>query len=262
MIRISNLLFCLLSCYALSPAWAQDDADAKVWSGTGELGVVFSRGNSDTETINANAEVIYKPNQWRHQLRVEWLQARDSGETTARRFNMALNTQYDFEDAAYAFGALRYDDDEFSGFEYQGSLSVGYGRYLLNSDRHVLKAEAGPGLRISEPSDGGDTEENLILRGLIDYSWKLSAQADISNVFLVESGENNTFFENKLALTTGITNALRLKLGISVRRNSNVAPDRENTDYLTTANLVYQFLSPEQKLILPSLIQSSCAIYC
>lgn len=220
----------------------QDIAEESVWSGTGELGVVLSRGNSDTETINANAEVVYDPDKWRHQLRVEWLSASDDGETTARRFNAALNTHYEFEDRAYAYAALRYDDDEFSGFNYQGSLSIGYGRYLINKDHHILKAEAGPGVRISEPVETGNTDTDLIARGVLDYRWKLSKTADLTNVFLVEAGQDNTFFENKLALTTGITASIRLKLGISVRRNSDVPADREQTDYLTTANLVYQFL--------------------
>jgi putative salt-induced outer membrane protein len=226
----------------LPRAYAEEDQNESPWTGTGELGIVLSRGNSDTETINANAQIQYSPEQWEHDLTVEWLQARDNGENTAKRFNAAFNSRYQFQDNAYAFAALRYDDDEFSGFNYQSSISLGYGRFLVNNERHVLKVEAGPGLRLSEPVNTGDTESELIARGVLDYAWKLSKNADISNVFLVETGENNTFFENKLALTTGITDALRLKLGLSVRRNSNVPADREKTDYLTTANLVYQFL--------------------
>ncbi|MCG8466437.1 MAG: DUF481 domain-containing protein [Xanthomonadales bacterium] len=232
-----GMMLLILPC-----AYAEEDQDESLWSGTGELGIVLSRGNSDTETINANAQIKYTPEQWEHDLRVEWLQARDNGENTAKRFNAAFNSRYQFQDDAYAYAALRYDDDEFSGFNYQGSVSLGYGRFLINNERHVLKVEAGPGLRLSEPVSSGETESELIARGVLDYAWKLSDNADLSNVFLVETGENNTFFENKLALTTGITDALRLKLGLSVRRNSNVPADRENTDYLTTANLVYQFL--------------------
>lgn len=232
-----GMMLLILPC-----AYAEEDQDESLWSGTGELGIVLSRGNSDTETINANAQIKYTPEQWEHDLRVEWLQARDNGENTAKRFNAAFNSRYQFQNDAYAYAALRYDDDEFSGFNYQGSVSLGYGRFLINNERHVLKVEAGPGLRLSEPVSSGETESELIARGVLDYAWKLSDNADLSNVFLVETGENNTFFENKLALTTGITDALRLKLGLSVRRNSNVPADRENTDYLTTANLVYQFL--------------------
>lgn len=235
--RNSCLLLLLL---AAGMVQAQDE-EAGVWSGTGELGVVLSRGNSDTETVNANVELSYDPEHWLAKFRAEWLQARDDGENTAKRFNLGLNGQYDFSARSYAFGALRYDDDQFSGFNYQASLALGYGQYLINSDRHVLKAEAGPGVRLSEPVGGG-SETNLIARGVVDYQWKLSNNASLTNLFLIEAGQDNTFYENKLALTTGITQALRLKLGFSVRRNSDVPADREKTDYLSTANLIYQFL--------------------
>lgn len=236
----SWLLLVLLLLPALA-AQGQENGTANRWSGTGELGVVLSRGNSDTETVNANVELAYDPEHWLAKFRAEWLQARDNGENTAKRFNLGLNGQYEFNERSYVFGALRYDDDQFSGFDYQASLALGYGHYLLNSERHVLKLEAGPGVRLSEPVQAG-SETNLIARGVIDYRWQLSASASLSNVFLLEAGQNNTFYENKLALTTGITDALRLKMGISVRRNSNVPAGREKTDYLSTANLVYQFL--------------------
>ncbi|GAB4188152.1 MAG: hypothetical protein Tsb002_14230 [Wenzhouxiangellaceae bacterium] len=223
---------------------AQDEADEAdgPWSGTGELGFVLSRGNSDTETLNANAEVVYDPDRWKHQFRVEWLRASNDGDTTAKRFTAALNSDYELDQRSYLFGALRYDDDEFSGFNYQGTIALGYGRILIDNDRHHLTVEAGPGLRISEPVDTGETETDLIARGQVDYKWTLSDNANLTNQFLIESGSDNTFFENKLALNTGITDTLGLKLGVSVRRNSNVPVGRKQTDYLTTANLVYQFL--------------------
>lgn len=240
--RIVVLLWLASPVHAHDEAAAAGEAETDPWSGTGELGFVMSRGNSDTETINAKAEVVYDAEQWRNRLQLDWLQARDDGEDTAKRFTAGLNSNYKLDAMSYIVGAARYDDDEFSGFNYQSSISIGYGRVVVDDGVHLLKVEAGPGVRIAEPDETGETETDLIARGVVDYSWALSDNASLGNVFLVESGSNNTFFENKLTLTTGITSTLGLKLGVSVRRNSNVAADREKTDFLTTANLVYQFL--------------------
>jgi putative salt-induced outer membrane protein len=222
--------------------WLVCPADAAEWSGKGEFGLVVARGNSETETLNLGLQFERKSKKWRNSLKVTALRASDEGELNAERYTLGYKSGYNFDERSYLFGALRYDQDEFSSYDYQASVSLGYGRQLLDSEAHQLTMEIGPGLRRSEPDDPlADTETNVIGRLSADYAWTISETASLTNGLLVEAGSDNTFAENELALNVTINSRFALKLSGAVRHNTDVDPGVEKTDTLTTANLVYKF---------------------
>ncbi|MCA1778451.1 MAG: DUF481 domain-containing protein [Xanthomonadaceae bacterium] len=55
------------------------------------------------------------------------------------------------------------------------------------------------------------------------------------------TGSANPFLESVLALEVAINAPMSLKTGFSVRRNTDVEPGWDQTDYLSTVNLVYSF---------------------
>ena len=127
----------------------------------------------------------------------------------------------------------------------QGKLSqtigIGFGHQLIDSEATKLAFEIGPGLRRAKDATTGETESDGIVRGKLDYKHKLTANTDLVNLFLLESGQDNTFAQNDLGLVVSMNSSLALKAGVQVRYNSEVAPGREKTDTLTTLNLVYSF---------------------
>jgi len=236
------LLFMQSFAMILMCGWLVCPADAAEWSGKGEFGLVIARGNSETETLNLGLQFERKSEKWRNDLRLTALRASDKGQLNAERYTLGYKSGYNFNEDSYLFGALRYDQDEFSSYDYQASLSMGYGRQILNSETHELSAELGPGVRRSEPTAQDEaTATNVIGRLSASYAWNISETADLTNDFLVEAGSNNTFAENELALNVAINSRFALKLSGAVRHNTEVDPGVEKTDTLTTANLVYRF---------------------
>ena len=226
-----------MACVAiLSPLAASAD-----WTGSGELGLVFARGNSDTETVNAALELVYDQDRWSNQINISYLRAESEGELNASRLLASNVTNYNLSERSYLVGAARYDRDRFSSFDYQASASLGYGYKLIDRESHQLTGEIGPGLRHSELRESGDSETELIGRGALNYSWQISETAALTNDFLVETGSSNTFLENAVSLEVAINSALSLKTGVSVRHNTDVEPGRDKTDYQSTVNLVYSF---------------------
>ncbi len=214
---------------------------AAAFSGKGELGVVVARGNSETETANARVELAFEREKWKNESFASLVYSRDSGTTTANRFVLGNQTDYNLDERNYLLGALRYDRDRFSSFLYQGTASLGYGRRLVDSERHQLRAEIGPGVRFAEVRSTGESETDLILRGFVGYRWVISETAELTNRFLVESGDDNTFMENTIGLSVAVNSRISLKTGFAVRHNTEVDPGRKKTDTLTTVNLVYNF---------------------
>lgn len=212
------------------------------WTGSGELGLVLARGNTDTETLNTKLELDYEHEKWTNSTDASYLRSESDGDLEANRFVFENNTDYALTEYSFVTGVGRYDWDEFSSFEFQTSVAVGYGRKLIDSERQALSIEAGPGVRHAEVRDTGETETDLIGRVGMDYRFTVSETAELTNATLVETGSSNTFLENETSLTVDINDSLALKTGLSIRHNTETEPERDKTDYLTTVNLVYSFL--------------------
>ncbi len=211
------------------------------FSGKGELGLLFATGNSETETFNTRLQLIYEKERLINESTFSFVLGRDSGETNSNRLVASNRTKYSLDPRSYVVGALRYDRDKFSAFRFQGTAALGYGRHLIDSEQHQLSIEVGPGVRFAEERATGETENEVIARGLADYGWVISESTELSNRLLVESGADNTFAENTLGVTVAINSRLALKAGVAVRHNTDVDPGRDKTDTLTTVNLVYNF---------------------
>ena len=210
------------------------------WTGKGELGGSFASGNSENEAINAALEVKNSYDKWTHTLGFAGNYGNDGSDTTAERWELRGQTQYQFTDRAYGFGAGRYEDDRFSAYDFQASLSGGLGYKFIDNDRTKLWVQGGPGYRFAELRDTGESEDGLIFRGDLGFDHQLTETTKIVERFLVEAGSDNTYLQNDIGLQVAINGALALRLGYQVRHNTDVAPGIEKTDTLATVGLIYE----------------------
>jgi len=211
------------------------------WSGEGQFGYVAARGNTETETLKIGANGTYNLEKWRYSAFFNALFSSENEVDTAERYELGGKADYKLDDISYWFGSLRYEDDQFSQFDFQATLAVGYGRELISTDEHLLKGELGVGYRAAEIRATGESENDPIVRGALDYKWTISDTASLTNKTLIESGSDNTFGSNITQLNTTIRDGLGLALGYEVRHNTDVDEPTNNSDFLTTVNLVYSF---------------------
>ena len=80
----------------------------------------------------------------------------------------------------------------------------------------------------------------MIFRATLDFDHQFTATTNFINRLIVESGADNTFVSNDLSLQVKMTDVLALAVGLSVRHNTQPPPDFQETDTLTTINLVYE----------------------
>jgi len=229
----------ILGLLALAAGTISNPAMAD-WTGKGELGGSFASGNSENEAVNAALEMKYEQDSWAHTVGFAGNYGNDGTDTTAQRWELRGQSDYDFTERAYWFGAVRYEDDRFSAYDYQTSLSTGLGYRLIDNERTKLWVQGGPGYRFAELRDTGESEDGLIFRGNLGFDHQLTETTKIVERFLVEAGSDNTYLQNDLGLEVTITGALGLRLGYQVRHNTDVAPGIEKTDTLTTIGLIYE----------------------
>ena len=209
------------------------------WSGKGEGGIVFSRGNADNDNANIRLELARELDRWKHGFGLSALRASNAGNISAERYGAGWQSDYKLTERSFWFGALRYEMDEFSGFDYQSSATTGYGRKLIDTESTKLTGQLGLGYRSIKNSLTAETLGDAVIRGDLNFERVLTETTSLINRFSVESGSNNTLAINELALQVRMSDAFALSFGVGVRHNTDPPTGLKNTDTLTTVNLVY-----------------------
>lgn len=218
-----------------------EDAKDGVWSGEASLTYILNRGNTEGETFGGKAKTVGDWLKWRVTGKLEGLnQSDDTGRTGERYFGSA-KLDRKFSEVSYVFVLLEHEDDRFSGYHYQTSLSAGYGRTVINSDAHKLSLEGGPGYRRSEVEANDKLEEEGFVRGALDYKWTISPSSTFSEELSVEVGDESTISKSSTKLKTKINSSFSLTLGYDIKHNSDAPEGTKNSDRTTYATLDYTF---------------------
>lgn len=214
--------------------------NASTWSGEAELGLVVTTGNTETQSINAKTKVINERVKWRHTLIAEALNTADDIRTTSEKYFLSGKSDYKFSEFEYFFGIVTYEDDRFSGYDYQVSEVLGYGRRIIHEPGLTLDIEGGPGARQSETTDG-DSDNELIVRLGGSLEWKISENANFSENLSTEIGEDRTITKSITALKAQIVGSLAMKVSLTIKHTSEVPAGNKKTDSETALTLVYSF---------------------
>ena len=214
---------------------------AGAWKGEGELGFTSTSGNSDTENLNARLAVSRESDQWKHTASIDSIKNETDDETSADSQVIKARSEYKLGEKSYAFGQLRLEEDEFSGFEYQRTLAFGAGSRFIENDKHLLDASIGLGYRSLKDRETEDTEEDNIVTAGVKYEYKISETATFNQAILIEDGDENTYTESDTSLKIRIVGNLAAKISYLLKRNSEVPSGTDKSDKITTVSLVYAF---------------------
>lgn len=211
------------------------------WSGESSLGAGMATGNSKTQQLNAAFKVLYEPAPWSNEFNLNFDFARDNSETSAQRLVTNFESRRDLDERLFAFGFAQYEDDRFSGFDYELTESAGLGYRVIETESLTLTVQAGPGLRQSKVTSTEETENELIARGNSGLEWRISESAKLTNDLTVTTGSERTVTEDTVALTTAVMGNISARFSFNVRNNSEPPATAKSTDTTTKALLVYGF---------------------
>jgi putative salt-induced outer membrane protein len=231
------------------------------WSGKGQAGYVMSRGNSDTDAANAKFDLFLLTPAWKHQLTLEGLYGKSAQVTSAERWDLRLQSDYTITPQLFSFGALAYQDDRFSGFQYQVSASGGLGYKFFDSDTTKLAAQLGVGYRVlrpetlvMDPNGSGaiidriplESQSEVVGTAGIDFMHQFNTSTKLTDKLIAESGSSNTSVRNDLALEVKMNKKLALAAGFTVLENTSPPAGLKQRDTITTLNVVYAFPEPNK----------------
>ncbi len=218
---------------------AQEEPEGP-WSGKATLGYLATSGNTENSTLNTGVEVGYKTGQWEHLAKASAISASEDDINTAEAYTAGWKSVWNITDANFVFGQLDWRKDVFGAFDTQFSQTIGYGRRLIKTDKHLLNIEAGLGARQSETQDG-ISESEAIFRGGAYYKWLFSETAEFRQDMTVESGSDNTYLESVSAVSARLVGNVALVASYTVKHNTDVPALTEKTDTYTALSLEYVF---------------------
>ncbi len=226
------LLFCCLQ----APVSAEDD---RHWKLQGQLGGVFTSGNTSTSTLDLGLRLELSLGRFETTHSLKALNKEENGVTSARRLQYSSRVERLLDESRALFYSGQLLRDQFSGFERQDSLLLGY-RQQWAVKRHTLKLRPAVGYRLSTRQDSDVDQEEFIASLGAEWQWKWSDNAKLETLLKSDWGDNNTHTTLETSLTSRLVEKLSLKLSLLLDHNSNVAANRENLDTTTSINLVYQ----------------------
>lgn len=225
---------------------AEDAAQAGAeWDGNAELGFIHTSGNSDTQSLNGKLKVSREEGPFKAGMKLEALTSEDSGVKSSEKYLAALKFDYAIGEYDYVTSQALYEDDRFNGYEYQSSVTVGYGYHAWNDENGKLDLEAGPGYRRdvleTRDADGDKVKEEAIGRLSLDLLVNISDNAKFTELLTMEAGDSKTVWKSEMGLQSTLSGSLAMKVSYIVKHTTDVPAENKNTDSLVGVTLVYDF---------------------
>jgi len=257
-----SLIALATACYLPLSALAEEPiaVEKSPFSSSAELGFLYKTGNTKSADINAGLSVKYEKDLWLSTFDLNLLAKKteksvDGSEdtsliTTEQKWTVNSKTNYtlDTNSKNYVYGNVYYEDNRFTSYDSQSSMSAGWGRNWYKTDKASFFADIGPGFKrdvtkatSTEPSDTITSlivqAQALYLRQINDFvQFKQTLSAKVAT----ESGDNSTY-KAESSITTKLIETLQLKFTVTFDYNSKVDIDKENLDTQTSVTLVYSF---------------------
>lgn len=216
-------------------AGAQEDSPGSV-----SLGYVGTTGNTETQTFNVEVLYTLPFERWVHNFKFQGLGSVEDSVTRAERYYLEEKSDFTLSSDDYLFAKGSWTDDRFSGFDYQATVSAGYGHYFYDNESFTLEGFTGAGYRENRVVDADSQGEVIFTLGE-NLRWDLSEATHLTQSLVSEIGEELTVTRFEIGLVSNIIGQIATKIAFQARNISEVPAGTENTDTQTSVSLVYEF---------------------
>lgn len=224
-----------------------------------ELGFLYKTGNTNSGDIKTGVDFRFEKDAWLSLLNVDLLIKKadiidENGdshfEKTDQKWTLSSQTNYnlDNKEKNYVYGNIWFEENEFSSFKNQASLSTGWGRHWYRSNMASLWGDIGPGYKRdlikesdTEPQQTADTWM-IQLQAL--YIRKLGEHIELKQYLSAKQAfdtDENSIYKAVSTITTKLISTLQLKFNFTLGYNSKVDVDKEKLDTQTAVTIVYSF---------------------
>ena len=224
-----------------------------------ELGFLYKTGNTKSADFKAGFNIRHEKNQWLNLINVNLLAKKietedangdDKFNTTDNKWNIVTQTNYTISPHGknYIYANVSYEEDRFSSYEKQSSISAGWGRHWYETKTSSLFADIGPGFKhdVIKATDTQTRESNstLIMQAQALYLHQLNEFVEFKQLFVAKyatKSNENSIFKAESSITTKLIESLQMKFSLLIDHNTEAKAPFVKTDTQTSVTLVYSF---------------------
>lgn len=229
------------------------------YTASAELGMLFKTGDTKSADVKAGFDFTHEAAAWKSTLNIGLLvkkseeedeNGEDHFETSDQKWTVVGQTNYTIDKASpnYIYGNASYEDDRFSSFDNQSSISAGWGRRWYETEKTTLDADIGPGFKrdVVSATDTDPEEVNtaFIVQAQALYTRELNEHVLFKQLFVAKyapKSDANSTYKARTSISTKLLETLQLKFSFTVDYNTDVDEDKENLNTETAMTLVYSF---------------------
>jgi putative salt-induced outer membrane protein len=213
------------------------------WERTGELSLISTGGNTDTQTLGAGAGFIWRPGQWTTRTRAAYIRNSTQDVLTAESFVAEVRQARVLSPRADVFARAEYLVDRFSGIDHRTTVDGGLGWLVFDDGQRSLKTDGALGVT-SESRLQGEDLTFASASGIALFKWQFSPTAAVieqASLSTDVSDVGNWRLHNGLNLTVTINRILAARVGHELKRLNRPVPGFKRTDTTLSAALVAKF---------------------
>ncbi len=241
------------------PATQQKVVTPPMLTGSAELGFLYKSGNTKSGDIKTGVDLRFEKDAWLSLLNVDLLVKKaevkdDNGdkhfETTDQKWTVSSQTNYslDNKEKNYIYGNIWFEENDFSSFDNQSSVSTGWGRHWYKTPKASLWGDIGPGFKRdlfkATEVESQNSSTTWIVQAQALYIRKLGEHIELKQHLSAKQALNsseNSIYKAETTITTKLISTLQLKFTFKLDYNTKVEAEKENLDTQTAVTLVYSF---------------------
>lgn len=219
------------------------------WEGSLTVGAMVSRGNTETENVNARGEAIRRGKEDRITVGGGYLYGREKVKGTGERNTTADNWfamgKYDrfLSKKLYAYGIERVERDSIAELDLRSTTSAGVGYQWWEGAKSNFLTEAGPSWLYEDYSNGGGGD-HFAVRLAYRYDRKLNDKVKFihSTEYLPsvqDFGDYN--LSSEAGIRVDLTGQFFVEMKVEWRRDATPAPGTEEDDFRYLAGVGWKF---------------------
>jgi len=256
-----KLIFTALCCVSLATVAEEVKAPKakSPYTASAELGMLFKTGDTKSADVKAGFDFAHEEGVWKSTLQLDLLVKKSEVEdengneqftTSDQKWTAVGQTNYTLDQASpnYVYGNVSYEDNRFSSFESQSSISSGWGRRWFETEKATLDADIGPGFKRdvirATDTDPEETKSAFIIQAQALYKRQINEHVLFRQLLVAKYSpktDENSTYKARTSITTKLIETLQLKFSFTIDYNTEVDEDKENLNTETAMTLVYSF---------------------
>ena len=261
-----KLILAALCCISLNTV-AEEAAtpiEKSPYTASAELGMLFKTGDTNSADVKAGFDFTHEAGAWKSTVNLGLLvkksekedeNGEEHFETSDQKWTAVGQTNYNLDKTSpnYIYGNVSHEDNRFSNFKSQSSISTGWGRRWFETEKATLDADIGPGYKrdviratvvdgvVTQPEE---TKTAFIIQAQALYKREINEHVLFKQLLVAKyapkNGANSTY-KARTSITTKLLETLQLKFSFTLDYNTDVEDGKENVNTETAMTLVYSF---------------------